>query len=241
MRFARLAAAGFALALLAGCAAAPMPTPILATGPLHGRLEQGIYHDRFGWFEVATPVAPTDPGYAALSVDEESVPNVSYVSFLLTQTPEYYRVYMEDFYASNHPVTSYQQIADSAMSLFGKELMQARSEPMVQVAEKPWHTAGTSGLLRLYTQRTPLAPLLTNLAMAEDYTAYILMYVTSQKGKVAVLWMEWPTGCKLCAALPPGPAAAGTDPVDQALAADGRASAFLDSFRFQDEQGDGKR
>jgi len=241
MRIARLAAAGFALQLLAACAAAPTPMPILATGPLHGRLEQGIYHDRSGWFEVTAPVAPADPGYSALSVDEESAPNVSYVGFLLTQTPEYYRVYMEDFFASNHPVTSYQQIADSAMSLFGKELVQARSEPMEQVAEKPWHTGTTSGLLRLYTQRTPMAPLLTNLAMAEDYTAYILMYVTSQKGKVAVLWMEWPTGCKLCAALPSGPAAASADAIDRALAANGRASAFLDSFRYGDQQGDSKR
>jgi hypothetical protein len=112
---------------------------------------------------------------------------------------------------------------------------------MEQLAEKPWHTASTSGLLRLYTQRTPLAPLLSNLAMAEDYTAYILMYVTSQKGKVAVLWMEWPTGCKICAPLPPGPAAPSADAVDQALAANGRASAFMDSFRYGDEQGDSKR
>jgi hypothetical protein len=29
--------------------------------------------------------------------------------------------------------------------------------------------------------------------------------------------------------------------VDQALAANGRASAFMDSFRYGDEQGDSKR
>jgi hypothetical protein len=227
-----LAATGLTLMLLAGCAAAPPTMPILATGPLHGRLDNGIYHDRFGWFEIATPVAPTDAGYSALSIDEESQQNVNYVSFLLSQTPEYYRVYVEDFFASNHPVIGYGQIADSAMSLFGKGLTEARSEPIEQVAEKPWHTATTSGLLRLYTQRTPLAPLLTNLGMAEDYTAYILLYVTSQKGKVAVLWMEWPMDCKVCAPLPPGPAAMSDDPLDKALAANGRASVFMDSFRF---------
>ena len=76
----------------------------------------------------------------------------------------------------------------------------------------------------------------TNLGMAEDYTAYILVYVTSQKGKVAVLWMEWPMDCKPCAPLLPGPAAANDDPVDKALAANGRASAFMDSFRFDGQR-----
>jgi hypothetical protein len=228
-----LAATGMTLALLAGCAAAPPPMPILATGPLHGRLEKGVYHDRYGWFQIGTPVAPSDPGYSALSVDEESQPNADYVSFLPTQTPEYYRVYVEDFFATNHPVTAYGEVADSAMTLFGKQLTEARFEPVERIAEKSWHTPTTSGLLRLYTQRTPLAPLLTNLGMAEDYTAYILMYVTSQKGKVAVLWMEWPMGCKLCAPVPSGPVTAGGDPIDKALAANGRASAFMDSFRYE--------
>jgi hypothetical protein len=231
--FARLATISLTLTLLAACAAAPPAAPILATGPLHGRLEKGVYHDRYGWFQIGTPVAPSDPGYSALSVDEESQPNADYVSFLPTQTPEYYRVYVEDFFATNHPVSAYDEVADSAMSLFGKQLTEARSEPIERIAEKSWHTATTSGLLRLYTQRTPLAPLLTNLGMAEDYTAYILLYVTSQKGKVAVLWMEWPMDCKLCAPLPPGAAAAGADPVDKALAANGRAGAFMDSFRYE--------
>lgn len=233
-RLVRPAATGLALALLASCAAAPPPTPILATGPLHGRLEKGIYHDRYGWFEIATPVAPTDPDYSALSIDEEPQQIADYVSFLLTQMPEYYRVYVEDFFANNHPVTAYGEIADSAIKLLGKQQAEARSEPIERIAEKPWHTATTSGLLRLYTQRTPLAPLLTNLGMAEDYTAYILMYVTSQKGKVAVLWMEWPMDCKPCVPPPTGPAAASDDPVDKALAADGRASVFMDSFRFDE-------
>jgi hypothetical protein len=225
------------LTLLAACAAAPPAAPIISTGSLHGRLEKGVYQDQYGWFEIATPIAPTDPGYSAMSVDEEAQPNVDYVSFLPTQTPEFYRVYVEDFFATNHPITGYGGIADTAIGLLGKQVTEARSEPVQRIAEKPWHTATTSGLLRLYTQRTPLAPLLTNLGMAEDYTAYILVYVTSQKGKVAVLWMEWPTGCKPCAPLPPGPAAANDDAVDKALAVNGRASAFMDSFRF-DEQGD---
>jgi len=222
------------LALLAACATTPPAAPILTAGPLQGRLEQGIYHDKYGWFEIATPVAPTDPGYAAMSVDEEIQPNVDYVSFLPTQTPEFYRAYVEDFFAANHPITGYGGIADTAISLLGKQVTEIRSEPVQRIAEKPWHTATTDGLLRLYMQRTPLAPLLTNLGMAEDYTAYILVYVTSQKGKVAVLWMEWPMDCKPCAPLLPGPAAASDDAVDKALAANGRASAFMDSFRFDE-------
>lgn len=212
----------------------PPAAPTLTNGPLHGRLEKGVYQDQYGWFEVATPVAPTEPGYPTMSVDEETQPNVDYVSFLPTQTPEFYRVYVEDFFATNHPVTDYGGIADTAVGLLGKQVTEARAEPVQRIAEKPWHTATTDGLLRLYTQRTPLAPLLTNLGMAEDYTAYILVYVTSRKGKVAVLWIEWPMDCKPCAPLQPGPAAASDDPVDQALAANGRASTFMDSFRFDE-------
>jgi hypothetical protein len=223
------------LVLLAGCAAAPAPPmgPILAKGPLHGRLDQGIYHDMHDWFGVATPVAPADPAYRALNVDEEYQPNISYVSFIPSNAPgEYYRVYVEDFWSGNHPVTGYDQIADSAMSFFGKEVAQSRSEPIQFVEERSWHAGTTQGLLRLYTERTPIEPLLADLAMAEDYTAYILIYVTADQGKVAVLWMEWPMDCKYCLPLPPGPAATSDDPLDKALAADGRATAFMDSFRY---------
>jgi hypothetical protein len=223
--------AGLSL-LLSACAGAP-PAPILPNGPLQGRLEAGIYHDKRGWFGVATPISPADPGYATLAVTEQYEPAISFVSFLPTQAPgEYYRAYMEDFYAGGHVVPAMSTIADSAMKLFGKQLMQARAEPMRLVEEKPWNAGATSGLLRLYTERAPIEPLLANLGMAEDYTAYILMYVTEDKGKVAVLWTEWPMDCKLCAPIPPGPAAKGDDPIDQALATDGRGGPFMASFRF---------
>ena len=222
------------LAFLAGCATTPPPAPTLINGPLHGSLEGGIYHDHHGWFEIATPIAPADPGYSALGVDDDTQQITDYVRFMPAQTPEYYRAYAEDFFANNHPIMGYGVMADNAINLLGKEATESRSEPVVRVAEKPWHTATTSGLLRLYTQRTPLAPLLTNLGMAEDYTAYILVYVTSQKGKVAVLWMEWPMDCKICAPLHPGPATASDDAVDRALATNSRAGAFMDSFRFEE-------
>jgi hypothetical protein len=224
-----------AFMLLAGCAAAPVsaPGPILPKGPLHGRLEQGIYHDMHDWFGVGTPVAPTEPGYGTLSLDEEYQPNISYVSFIPTDAPgEFYRVYVEDFWASNHPVTGYDQIADSAMAFFGKQVTESRSEPIQLIDERPWHTATTSGLLRFYTERAPIEPLLNNLAMAEDYTAYILVYVTADKGKVAVLWMEWPVDCKYCAPVTPGPATTLADPVDKAFVANARVGTFMGSFRY---------
>jgi hypothetical protein len=142
---------GLTLVLLAGCAAAPPPEPILATGPLQGRLEKGIYHDQRGWFEIATPIAPTDPGYSAMSVAEEPHPNAEYVNFVPTQTPEFYRAYVEDFFATNHQVMAYGEIADSAINLFGRQQTEARSEPIERAGEKSWHTASTIGLLRLYT------------------------------------------------------------------------------------------
>jgi hypothetical protein len=185
------------------------------------------------WFGVETPVPPADPAYPKLSVDEEYQPNISYVSFIpTTALGEYYRVYVEDFWAGNHPVPAFDQVADSAMAFFGKEIAANRSEPIQFQTERAWHAGTTQGLLRLYTERTPMEPLLSNLAMGEDYTAYILEYVTADHGKVAVLWMEWPVGCKYCTPVQPGPATNSEDPLDKAVAANGRASAFIDSFRY---------
>ena len=220
------------LLLLSACAGAP-PAPMLPNGPLQGRLEAGIYHDMRGWFSIATPISPVDPGYATLAVTEQYQATVSFVSFLPTQAPgEYYRAYMEDFYAGGHVVPAMTTVADSAMKLFGKQLMLARTEPVRLIEERSWNAGATSGVLRLYTERSPIEPLLANLGMAEDYTAYILMYVTSDRGKVAVLWAEWPMDCKPCTPFPRGPATQSDDPIDQALAADGRAAPFMASFHF---------
>jgi hypothetical protein len=206
---------------------------MVANGSLQGRLQAGVYQDKNDWFSIATPVAPADPSYSQLSVSENYAPHVSLVSFSPSTSPgEYYRVYVEDFYASNLPVPTLQRLADSAMQLFGAGITQQRLEPMRLVAEKPWSAGATQGLLRLYTERTPIEPLLANLGMAEDYTAYILMYVTAQQGKVAVLWSEWPMDCSVCAPLVAGPAASGDDPIGKALAADGRAGPFMDSFHY---------
>ena len=223
------------LAALTACSSVP-PAPILLKGALQGVLTGGTYTDKRGWFQVATPIPPSDPGYTGMGVDEEYPEHVSYVSFLLSKSPgEFYHAYVEDFYASNHPVPSMDQVADSAIKVFGTQMVKQRIEPMRLVEEKPWRTTTTSGLLRLYTERTPTELLMQDLGMAEDYTAYILMYVTAQKGKVAVLWAEWPEGCSVCAPAVPGPAARGDDPIDKALAANGRSEPFMESFQYRAE------
>lgn len=207
---------------------------MLPKGPLHGRLEAGIYHDMRDWFGIATPVTPGDPYYRYLGVSEQYETNISFVSFLPTLSPgEFYRAYVEDFYGSNHQVTDLHQIADSAMQLFGKDVVQARTEPMHLVEEKPWQVGSVAGLLRLYTERTPTEYLLANLGMAEDYTAYILMYVGADHGKVVMMWVEWPEGCKPCTPLQPGPVTTSQDPIEKALADNGRAAPFMTSFRFE--------
>lgn len=225
-----------ALALLAaGCATTPVstPVPILLKGPLEGQLKDGVYHDKRDWFEVASPIPSADPAYAAMGLDEEHTDKASYVSFILPQSPgELYQVYVEDFYASSHLVPSMDEVADSAIKVFGTPVVKQRSEPLRLVEEKPWVAGATTGLLRLYTERTPSELLMQNLGMAEDYTAYILMYVTARKGKVAVLWAEWPMGCSVCRPPVPGPATSSTDPIDAALAANGRSKLFMDSFHY---------
>jgi hypothetical protein len=103
---------------------------------------------------------------------------------------------------------------------------------MHMIEERPWRLGSTTGWLRLYTERTPTEYLLANLGMAEDYTAYILMYVSTDHGKVAILWMEWPGDCKPCTPLQPGQATTSQDLIDKALADNGRAAPFMSSFRF---------
>jgi hypothetical protein len=200
---------------------------------MQGRLVTGVFRDKRSWFEVSTPIPPGDPDYSAINVDEEYVDNISYVSFVLLSSPgEYYRAYMEDFYGGNHPVPSMDQVADSAMKVFAPEVVKQRTEPMQFVEERPWHAGKTTGLLRLYTERTPTELLMQNLGMAEDYTAYILLYVTADHGKVAILWVEWPMDCKVCVPLVPGTATTSDDLIDKAFAANGRAGTFMDSFRY---------
>ena len=232
----RSLAAIFLLCGLVSCAQAPVSSPILVGGSLHGRLRAGIYQDRNDWFSIATPLAPHDPDYAQLQVSENDISHISFVDFEpLTSPGEYYRAYVEDFYATNHPVPAFDQVADQAMKVFSTGITQQRLEPIRLVYEKPWQAGSTAGLLRLYTERTPSQLLTQNLGMlrmAEDYTAYILMYVTAQKGKVAILWSEWPMDCSVCKPLVPGPAAVGDDPIDKALAANGRAKPFMDSFHY---------
>src|SRR5215469_15489221 len=166
---------------LAACAAAPTAPsgPVLPKGPEHGRIENNAYYDQRDWYSVTLPFQPGEEGYDSLSVTEEYPGHVSYAAFIPAYTAgEYYRVYLEDFYATNQPVPDLATVADMAMRFFGKELLQERLEPVRLLEEKSWDTGNTTGYLRLYTEKAPIAPLLTNLAMAEDYTATILMYVT---------------------------------------------------------------
>jgi hypothetical protein len=224
------------LLLLAGCASAPAqaPHPYFATGPLKGHLEQGLYHDQRGWYGIQSPIAPDDPGYPYMSLGEEYHDNLSYASFIPLDHPgEYYRAYVEDFPAAGHVVPDMHVVADSAMRFFGRQLVQTRVEPLDMVEERSWQAGATAGVLRLYTERTPVSALTQDTRfMGEDYTAYILVYVTQDHGKVAMLWAEWPVDCKICQPVPPGPATESQDPIDRALAADARSKPFLDSFRY---------
>ena len=230
--------APFALAsvlLLAGCAAPPQRSgPVLEPdATLQGDIADGVYHDRRHWVAVAMPFPPADARYNYIKLTEEYPHYQALVSFTpLTNPGEYYRLYLEDFKAGGHIVLPLDDMADNAMRIFGKQLTRTRIEPIQLVAEKPWHNDSTKGLLRLYTEKVPTQLLMTNLGMAEDYTAYILLYVTVQSDKVAVLWMEWPQDCSVCAPVDPGKPAAGDDPLTQALAQDARAQAFLDSFHY---------
>lgn len=228
-------AAALSLLLLAACAAPSQPKgpQVEGGGVLQGDIVDGVYHDRRHWAAVGLPFPPSDARYSYIQVKEEYPRYVAFVSFLPYSNPgEYYRLYLEDFKAGGHPVPPSGELADTAMRIFGKQLTNVRIEPIQLVAERPWHNGSTQGLMRFYTEKVPTQLLMTNLGMAEDYTAYILLYVTVQSDKVAVLWMEWPHDCSVCVPVDKGAPATGDDPIARALAEDARAQAFLDSFRY---------
>ncbi|HEU5398346.1 MAG TPA: hypothetical protein VFV77_03630 [Gammaproteobacteria bacterium] len=225
--------------LLAACAApAPQPAgPIMMSGVLQGGITDNVYRDKRGWFTVATPVPAGGDDYRNMLVQEAYPERISFVNFIPQTAPgEYYRAYVEDFFAGNHPVPSLSTIADNALKVYGKQLMDARLEPMVLQQEKPWNSGATQGLMRLYTQKVSTAllahDLMQGLALADDYTAYILLYITARNGKVAMLWAEWPEDCSVCPPIPSGPAKDGADAIDRALASNTRAAAFLRSFGY---------
>lgn len=225
--------------LLAACAAAPPQPqgPIMLSGALQGSIVDNVYHDRRGWFTVAPPFQEGGDDYRYMEVQEVYPQDISFVTFIPQTAPgEYYRAYAEDFFADNHPVPSFDTIADNALKVYGKQLMDARLEPMVLQQEKPWDAGATRGLMRLYTQKVSTAllahDLMKDLALAEDYTAYILVYITAKNGKVAMLWIEWPEDCSVCRPIQGQPAKQGADAIDRALASDPRAAAFLGSFGY---------
>ncbi len=227
------------LPLLAACAGAtPYMGPTLVSGPLQGRIDDGVYHDKRDWFSIAIPFHQGDAGYPYVQMQEVYPANISFVNFSSGNKPgEYFRVYAENFFASNHLVPDMDQVADSMLQVYGRQLMATRLSPMEFQQERPWQLGSSQGLLRLYTQKVPTEllslDLMQNPGLAEDYTAYILMFVTAKNGKVVMLWAEWPEDCTVCAPISPGTApAAGADAIDRALSADARTSAFLDSFAY---------
>ena len=182
---------------------------------------------------MATPVIVGDPSYGSLEVTEQYKPNVSYVAFVPQATPgEYYRVFVEDLLAENRPGLSLDSVTDGIARYFQDQMVRQRLEPLRLVEQRPWDAGRTHGVLRLYNEKVPSELVLQNLGMAEDYTAYILVYATIVDGKMAFMWMEWPVGCPVCQAPPPGAATVSQDPIDKALAANGRAASFMASFHF---------
>jgi|SRR5579859_528538 len=227
------------LALLSSCAGnPPSAEPTLISGPLQGSIAAGAYQDKRNWFSIGIPFRQEDIGYPYVRIEEVYPANISFVSFMALNSPgEYYRVYAEDFFASNHLVPDMDHVADAVLQVYGRQLVAARSAPLHFLQEKPWRAGATQGLIRLYTQKVPTEFLSLDLmqspGLAEDYTAYILMYVTSENGKVAMLWAEWPEDCSVCAPILAGAAAAaGADAIDRALARDARVKAFFDSFSY---------
>lgn len=226
-----------AVALLTACASQPERAagPVLETPVLQGEIRDGVYHARGDWFQVMLPAKPDTDDYRRLQVHEEYPAYVAFAAFTPGTDPgEYYRVYAEDLFARGQTGKDLKALADSAVNLFGKQLADQRLEPLQLVQEESWSTAHTQGLMRFYTETTPMSSLSADTqALGEDYTAYIMVYTTQRDGRVFVLWAEWPHDCKLCAPPPAaGTALVGNDPIVRALAENQRAADFLDSLQI---------
>jgi hypothetical protein len=235
----RLPAALACLVLLSACAAQPASPGLTSlTGPLQGKVAGNIYRDKHDWVSVGIPFQHGDELAPGVGIQEAYPANISFVSFLSAYNPgEYYRLYAEDFFASNHLVPDMDHVADAVLQVYGRQLAAARNTYLAFQQEKSWRVGATQGLLRLYTQKVPTEFLSLDLmrspGLAEDYTAYILMYVTAQNGKVVMLWAEWPEDCTVCAPIPAGtPPATGADAIDRALGMDARVRVFFDSFSY---------
>ena len=225
--------------LLSACAEAPLQGPEMVSGPLQGSITATVYRDKRDWFSIGIPFQEARQVPSYVQIQEAFPTNISFVSFMSLNNPgEYYRVYSEDFFASNHRVPDMDHLADAVLQVYGRQLLAARGTAMDFQQEKTWTVGSTQGLMRLYTQKVPTELLSLDImhspGLAEDYTAYILMYVTASNGKVAMVWAEWPEDCSLCAPIPPGAApAAGADAIDKALAQDARVKPFFDSFGYE--------
>ena len=231
-------AVSLACLTLSACAEVPLPGPTVVSGPLQGRIASTVYHDKRDWFSISIPFQEGGQVPAYVQVEEAAPANISFVNFMSLNAPgEYYRVFTEDFFASNHQVPDMDHLADSVLQVYGRQLLATRGAPLDFQQEKGWEAGSTQGLMRLYTQKVPTMLLSLDImrspGLAEDYTAYILMFVTARNGKVAMLWAEWPEDCSLCAPIPPGtPVVAGADAIDKALAQGARVKAFFDSFDY---------
>lgn len=240
MRLRALILPVFTAAWVAGCAgAAPKPAPYVETGPLQGRIEQGAYHDKRGWFEVGTPFQEDEPQFAYLKIREEYPENVSFVNFTLLSNPgENYVAYVEDLIAGHHAGSDLDQMLDAAVRFFGKQVADIRLEPLQLVKEEAWQTGSSRGIIRFYTETASSTQAMAPygmLDMGEDYTAYIVLYITVKAGKVAVLWAEWPHDCKVCAPTPKVDAApVSDDPIAAVLAGNARAASFIASLKYAD-------
>lgn len=227
-----------ACVLLSACAEMPLPGPTVVSGPLQGSITADAYRDKRNWFSVGIPFQVGGQVPAYVQVEEAAPANISFVNFMSLNAPgEYYRVFAEDFFASNHPVPDMDHLADAVLQVYGRQLLAVRGTSMDFQQEKSWKVGSSQGLMRLYTQKVPTMLLSLDImqspGLAEDYTAYILMYVTARNGKVTMLWAEWPEDCSLCAPIPLGPApAAGADAIDKAFVQDARVKAFFDSFDY---------
>ncbi len=226
------------LLVLSACATSTAPGPTLDSGVLQGRITGGTYQDKRDWFSIGVPFQQGGELYPYVHIQEVAPANISFVNFVSLANPgEYYRVYTEDFFASNHSVPDMDGVADSVLQVYGRQTVAARNTPMKFQQEKSWKAGSTQGLIRLYTQKVPAELLSLDImqgpGLAEDYTAYILMYVTARNGKVAMVWAEWPEDCGVCAPAPAGATPPpGADAIDKALALDARAQAFFDSFAY---------
>jgi|GEM_PF-1746936 len=230
-RAALLLAAG--MVFLGGCAGGTLGNLIPLPKMLKGDVRNSVYYAKGDLFSIDSPFPQGSADYTYAEVKETYRDKQALVTFhTSTAGAEYYHADVERLPESSGDSVDLDTAADDAIARIQAMQKKGGRQPFVLVKQEPWNAKYTTGLIRLYTQKVPASDVAAD-STRKYFTAYNLMYVTSESGKVAAVVADWVPGAP--EAGPPQHVAVGGanhDPVKQAFSRNARAWKFINSINL---------